>query len=248
MNGYCVAYYAYYAFYAHYGMIIHIMHIIQIVHMTHYREGGKVTVDTYYCPPKKHTSCPVQIRVTRSITSVILDTSGGEHMQELCHSTDSSKFLSVKQRIAIAKAVKYNPAATGSDVRRTLQQLSPSGKVQPALARSVWTVVKIQKRASRAAMTGGIKVTSSYSSIAALGDRIWFGDILRRHNDPDDEYRFSDPHEVFLQRSPRGTEESLRQDSVDSKGQVRQHRPLPQLCSYNRSHPADLRRPSPRLR
>ena len=138
-----------------------------------------------------------EIPVPRSVTSVILDTSGGEHAQELCHSDDSSKFLSVKQRIAVANAVKHNPAATGTDVRRTLQQLSPSRKVQPALARSVRSIVKLQKRAMRASITGGVDVTSSYSSIAALGNRIWFGDILRRHNDAEDDFHFSDPHEVF---------------------------------------------------
>jgi hypothetical protein len=103
---------------------------------TQYRESCKVAVETYYCPLRKRTHCPVQIRVTRSVTSVILDSSGGEHTQELSHSNNSSKFLSFKQRIAVANAVKHNPAATGTDVRRTLQQLSPSRKVQPALARS----------------------------------------------------------------------------------------------------------------
>jgi hypothetical protein len=39
---------------------------------TRYREGGKVAVETYYCPLRKRTQCPVQIRVTRSVTSVLL--------------------------------------------------------------------------------------------------------------------------------------------------------------------------------
>jgi hypothetical protein len=32
--------------------------------------------------------------------------------------------------MAVAKVVKVNPAANGSDVRMALQQLSPSGKVK----------------------------------------------------------------------------------------------------------------------
>jgi hypothetical protein len=64
----------------------------------HYRDGGKVTIETNYCPLRKGTNFPVQIRVTRTITSVNLETSGGEHTQELCDSKDTSKFLNVKQR------------------------------------------------------------------------------------------------------------------------------------------------------
>jgi hypothetical protein len=44
-------------------------------------------------------------------------------------------------------------------------------------------------------MTAGIKVTSSYSSIAELGDALWFGDIIRKHNNGDE--HFSDLHQVF---------------------------------------------------
>jgi hypothetical protein len=44
-------------------------------------------------------------------------------------------------------------------------------------------------------MTGGIAVTDAFSSIAALGDRLWFGDILRKHNSG--EHHFSNVHEVF---------------------------------------------------
>ena len=123
----------------------------------------------------------MQIRVTRSTTAIILEYSGGEHTQALCHSTDTSKFLTVKQRVAVAKVVKTNPSATGTDVGMVLQQLSPSGKVQPALARSVRSVVKIQKRAAMSALTGGVVIENSFASIAALGERMWFGDILRRH-------------------------------------------------------------------
>ena len=76
-----------------------------------------------------------------------------------------------------------------------LQRLSPSGKVQPVLARSVRTVVKLQKKKTFSAMVGGQVVTNSFASIAALGERLWFGDILRKHNSG--EIHFSDPHEVF---------------------------------------------------
>ena len=156
------------------------------------RDAGKVDITAYYCPLIHRCKCPVQIRVTRTVTSVCLEYSGGPHTQARCHATDKSKFLKFQQRIAVAKVVKVNPAATGSDVRLALQQLSPSGKVQVALARSVRSVVKIQKKKSLVDICGGIEVTNSYS---ALGERLWFGDIIRKHNSG--EIHFSDPHEVF---------------------------------------------------
>jgi hypothetical protein len=57
-------------------------------------------------------------------------------------------------------------------VRRALNQLSPGGTVNKSLARSVRSVVKIQKRASMASLTEGVEVTNAYASIAALSDRL----------------------------------------------------------------------------
>ncbi len=36
-------------------------------------------------------------------------------------------------------------------------------------------------------LAGGAEVTNTYASIAAFGSGIWFGDILRRHNDASDD-------------------------------------------------------------
>ena len=82
-------------------------------------------------------------------------------------------------------------------MRRARNQLTPGGKVKKSLSRSVRSVVKIQKRASLSSLTEGVQVRNSYASIAALGDRLWFGDIIRRHNDDDDPVHFSDQHKVF---------------------------------------------------
>ena len=69
------------------------------------KDMGQTSVETYYCPLSNCTKCPVQIRVTRSLTAVVLETSGGVHSQALCHAHDQSKKLNYKQRIAVAKVV-----------------------------------------------------------------------------------------------------------------------------------------------
>jgi hypothetical protein len=161
----------------------------------YFRDAGKTEIVSFYCPLKDRCNCPVEIRVSRSVTTVTLETCGGEHTQARCHQTDKSKKLNYQQRIAVAKVVKGNPSATSRDVRTALQRLSPSGKVQPGLAGSVRSVIRIQKKKSFGAMTGGVVVTNSFASIAALGERLWFGDIINKHNSG--EKHFSDPHEVF---------------------------------------------------
>jgi hypothetical protein len=163
-------------------------------HHKYFRDAGRTEIETYYCPLKDSCHCPVEIRITRNATLVTLETCG-EHSQARCHQTDKSKKLNYKQRIAVAKVVKVNPTATSSDVRNALQRLSPSGKVQPGLTRSIKSVVKIQREKTFGAMAGGVVVTNSFASIAALGERLWFGDIFRKHNSG--EKHFSDPHEVF---------------------------------------------------
>jgi hypothetical protein len=151
-------------------------------HHKYFRDAGKTEMEAFYCPLKDRCKCPVEIRVSRNVTRVTLETCGGEHMQAICDPTDKSKKLNYQQRIAVAKVVKVNPAATCSDVRVALQRLSPSGKVQPGLARSVKSVVKIQKKKSFGALAGGVVVTNSFASIAALSERLWFGDIISKHN------------------------------------------------------------------
>ncbi len=67
--------------------------------------------------------------------------------------------------------------------------------MQPGLALSVRSVVKLQKNMTFSSMSGGQIVTNSFASIAALGERLWFGDMLRKNNSG--EHHFSNPHEVF---------------------------------------------------
>ncbi len=75
--------------------------------------------------------------------------------------------------------------------------MSPTGKLTHGQTRSVWSVHKIQKQITMVHLACGAHVTSSYASIAAFGSGIWFGDILRRHNDDSDPFHFSDPHKVL---------------------------------------------------
>jgi hypothetical protein len=85
--------------------------------------------------------------------------------------------------------------STRGDIRTVLQPLSPSGKMKPGLERSIKSIVKIQKNKSFSAMTGGMLVTNSFASTAALGELLWFGDIQLKQDSSGK--HFSYPHEVF---------------------------------------------------
>ena len=56
------------------------------------RDAGTVDIAAYYCPLIHRCKCPVQIRVTRTVTSVCLEYSGGPHTQARCHATDNPSF------------------------------------------------------------------------------------------------------------------------------------------------------------
>ena len=161
------------------------------------KAGGNTQVESYYCPLRYRCKCKVQLRITRSPASVFFDWSGGPHTFELCHSEETCKFLSVRQRVAVAKLARSNPQASGTEVRRALQRFSPNSKVEASMVRSVRKLVAHQKRKERAASCFGIEITDSYASVAALGNKLWFGDIMRRHNDEADDFHFSDPHAVI---------------------------------------------------
>ena len=99
----------------------------------YYKAGGSTHVETYYCPLKNRCGCGVQLRITRAPASVALDWSGGPHTYERCHSQETSKFLTVKQRVAVSKIARINPGASGTEVRRalheSLQRFSPGSRV-----------------------------------------------------------------------------------------------------------------------
>jgi hypothetical protein len=44
-------------------------------------------------------------------------------------------------------------------------------------------------------MAGGVEIDNSCASHAALGERLWFGDIMPKHKSG--EQHFSDPHQVI---------------------------------------------------
>jgi hypothetical protein len=164
-------------------------------HDEYSRNNGNCIIETYHCPLKGRCGCPCQIRVITTPTYVQVDCSGGDHTQEECHKIDNSKFLNVQQRIAVAKLVKTNPAMAATDVRRAIGRSDQEQGIRTGLIRAVRSVVNNQKRTTLAELTAGIEVTSSYASIARLGDELWFGDIIRKHNS--DEEHFSDVHQVF---------------------------------------------------
>ncbi len=113
------------------------------------------------------------------------------------HAEEKAKYLTVKQRIAVAKLARSDLGASGTEVRRVaLERFSPNSRVQAGMVRSVRKIVQHSKKQTHAAVSFGIALNDTYVSIAALGNKLWFGD-MRKHNDHADDFHFSDPHEVI---------------------------------------------------
>ncbi len=56
-------------------------------------------------------------------------------------------------------------------------------KIKPTLVRSVQKFVKHTKKKTLADLCHVIEINDTYAAIVKLGDTLWFGDVLRKHND-----------------------------------------------------------------
>ncbi len=100
--------------------------------------------------------------------AVLIEPSGGAHTKALCNAANYSRFLNVRQRIAVAKVVKVNPSVTVivTDVRRALEHHSQSGNIHISLAMTVRTVVENlenQLKITMSVLAGSTDIDSFYA-------------------------------------------------------------------------------------
>ena len=128
------------------------------------------------------------IRIIKTAGRIILQKSNMHTLQS--HQHDKSKFLSIMQRNAIKTVMKSNPHATPTQVRRVLKDFSPT-KVIPA---SKLTSVRHAVRKERVEMVemnfNGLKLTDTHGSLTQLCESMLLSNLVKRHNDSDDDFHF----------------------------------------------------------
>jgi hypothetical protein len=105
--------------------------------------------------------------------------------------------LSVKQRIAVKRAVRSSPHSVGSQLQASLENFSPGKRVpfdrrsQKAVAR----LVRGERKEIMAERVPGIDLDNTKGAMNRLADSICLIKLLARHNDPSDDFHM-DEHQV----------------------------------------------------
>ena len=144
----------------------------------------------YDCPlsSKYNCNCPAKLRVSWGPKQVVMQ-KANMHTAE-SHAVDNRKFLKHQQRNAVAVAVKASPLSTPVEVRRHLKNSSPQKRIDAQRLSSVRRAV----RTERTNMTSinfplcPVQVTASLGSLTSLCKSMFLPDLIRRHNDPADDF------------------------------------------------------------
>ena len=150
-------------------------------------EKGACITNYYRCPLAHRTGCPHKLRVQHYAGVVHIEaTEGHEGWQ---HMDKNNKILSWRQVNAIAAAVQTAPNQAPASIRRNLQNFdSPSKKVTPDLLPAVRRLVKNVRESITRVNLAGVEVDGSYGSLTQLCEAIKFRELIKRHNDPDNDY------------------------------------------------------------
>ena len=95
---------------------------------------------------------------------------------------DRSAYLKIVQQDVIHDAVRVQPLATGTSLRRNLKNISPQQQVSPELKKSIQRLVIKEKVSVMAQELDGVKMDGSYGSIAVLAQAKSFVDKVKAHN------------------------------------------------------------------
>ena len=143
---------------------------------THQRNCCTVT-RRYTCPLAHRCKCAVQMRIIESATCTVIELCG-EH-NETSHQNDRSKYLTAEMRGAIVTQVKANPLKTAAQVRKEIQNFSPSKRVPPSLKRSVTRLVR-QERVAANVRILGFQLLPTYGSMHNFCTERFLQPLLQR--------------------------------------------------------------------
>jgi hypothetical protein len=144
----------------------------------------------YDCPlqGKHNCNCPAKLRVSWGTKHVVMQKANMHTAAS--HEVDHRKFLSHKQRNAVALALQAAPLLTPVEVRRNLKNFSPEKRIDAERLPSVRRAVR-QIRADMTAVEFAhcpVPVTGSLGSLTSMCESMFLPALIRRHNDQDDDF------------------------------------------------------------
>jgi hypothetical protein len=117
------------------------------------------------------------MRIIESSTCTVIELCG-EH-NETSHQNDRSKYLTAEMRGAIVTQVKANPLKTAAQVRKEIQNFSPTKRVPPSLKRSVTRLVR-QERVAANVRILGFQLLPTYGSMHNFCTERFLQPLLQR--------------------------------------------------------------------
>ena len=105
------------------------------------------------------------------------------------HDNDQSKKLTYQQIVSLVEAVKTAPTLSGPVLRRNLcDHRSPTKTIPVELERCVERRVYAERKKLTKQHLDGFALNDSFGSLTVFSGDNLFSTLLRKHNDPEDEY------------------------------------------------------------
>ena len=155
----------------------------------HMADGGLSEVQLWACHFRYRCKCPAMLKVVHSPGQVSIYESDMHNATS--HFVDRSRHLTLQQKAAVEAAVRLHPLAQPKSVRRNLVHLNrPELEVRPEQERSMRYLMK-QVRGQITSESLGVEVDGTYGTLVDFASKIFIGDLLKKHNDPDDAYHLT---------------------------------------------------------
>ena len=122
-------------------------------------------------------NCKVSLRVARTPKAVCVSICGNHSLET--DKEKNTKYLTLAQKGEIAKFVRAQPTSTTTDIRRQLQESSPTKKVK-GLVRSVAKVVSDQKHIIFEEESGPLRLDSTFGSLHSFCNDRFLANLLKR--------------------------------------------------------------------
>jgi hypothetical protein len=106
------------------------------------------------------------------------------------HAVDNRKFLKHQQHNAVAVVVKAAPQSTPVKIRCHLKNSSPQKQIDEHRLSSVRRAVRIKRNNMTSILFPlcPVPVTGSLGSLTSLCKSMFLPDLIRRHNDPANDF------------------------------------------------------------
>ena len=150
----------------------------------------------YKCPMYFRCRCVCKMQITVEPDVTILERYGIHTADS--HSEDHSKYLKRGQIDAIRHIVRGDPLMAPSKVRRNLKNFDRPVQVPSALSSSLKRLVAKERQEVLSVFLDGVEMDNSFACMEKLGQKKWLKTKGQMHNDPDNDYHMSDPHEVVV--------------------------------------------------